>query len=121
MHWYMMQPQLGKAPAYCLCCIGLDNKFSAELVLKSWSYIYSELSKQGIHLLSTAYGDSRLCKFQFSCCDHPQYLCHTSCGKVIYFYWIHVCFKTTNKEWTSVTVFTLTGKGNKCNITRLNC
>jgi len=52
----MVQYLVDKTPAYCLRCIRTDNKFSAELVLKCWSYIYSELSKQGIDLLSTTYG-----------------------------------------------------------------
>jgi len=57
---YMVQPLGDKAPAICLSCIGTDNKFSAELVLKCWNYVYNELNKWGTHLLSTgADGDSR--------------------------------------------------------------
>ena len=42
-----------------LACIGTDNKFSAELVLKRWAYIVSECRKCGITVTSFgADGDS---------------------------------------------------------------
>ena len=57
---YMVKPLTDKVPAFCLSCIGTDNRFSAELVLKRWNYINSELKSRGIHLLSIgADGDSR--------------------------------------------------------------
>ena len=42
---YMVQPRGDKASVFCLSCTGTDNTFSAELVLKRWNYIYSELNK----------------------------------------------------------------------------
>ena len=49
----MVQPFAEKVPAFCLSCVGTDNKFNAELVLKHWHYIlYCELKKRDIHVLS---------------------------------------------------------------------
>ena len=46
--------------AFCLACIGTDNKFNADIVLKQWKYIYNELNQRGILLVSVgAYGNSR--------------------------------------------------------------
>ena len=57
---YMVQPLTENVPAFCLSCVGTDNKFNAELVLKRWQYIYSELQKRNVHLMSyAADGDSR--------------------------------------------------------------
>ena len=42
---YMVQPLTENVPAFCLSCIETDNKFTTELVLKRWQYIYSELKK----------------------------------------------------------------------------
>ena len=56
----MVQPLTEKVPAFCLSCVGTDNKFNAELVLKRWRCIYSELQKRNVHLMSyAADGDSR--------------------------------------------------------------
>ena len=48
---YMVQPLTENVPAFCLSCVGTDNKFNAELVLKRWQYIYSELQKRNVHLM----------------------------------------------------------------------
>ena len=57
---YMIQPLTIAVPAFCLACIGTDNKFDAELVIKRWHYIHNELNQCGITLVSIgAYGDSR--------------------------------------------------------------
>ena len=57
---YMVQPLAENVPAFCLSCLGTNNKFDAEIVLKRWNYIYSELKKRDINLLSIgADGDSR--------------------------------------------------------------
>ena len=36
----MAQPLCQNVPAFCLACLGTDNKFTAEQVLKRWKYIY---------------------------------------------------------------------------------
>ena len=57
---YMVQPLTKGVPAFCLACLGSDNKFSAELVLNRWKYIYQECEKRGISVASFgADGDSR--------------------------------------------------------------
>lgn len=35
---YMVQSLAKNVPAFCLSCVGTDNKFNAELVLKRWQY-----------------------------------------------------------------------------------
>jgi len=42
---YMIQPLTIGVPAFCLACIGMDNKFNAELVIKCWHYIHNELNQ----------------------------------------------------------------------------
>lgn len=57
---YMVQPRTIEVPPFCLACIGTDNKFNAEMVMKRWQYIYDQLNQRGIHLVSIgADGDSR--------------------------------------------------------------
>ena len=57
---YMAQSLSDSVPAYCLACIGTNNKFSADLVLRRWKYIYSECAKRGIRVVSFgADGDPR--------------------------------------------------------------
>ena len=57
---YMAQPISDGVPAFCLCCIGTDNKFCNKLVLKRWKYIHFECQKRGIKVVSFgADGDSR--------------------------------------------------------------
>ena len=57
---YMAQPLTQGVPAFCLACLGTNNKFTAEHVLKRWQYIYLECKKLGITVISFgADGDSR--------------------------------------------------------------
>lgn len=54
---YMIQSLTIGVPAFCLSCIGTDNKFDAELFIKCW---HKELSQCGITLVSIGVdGDSR--------------------------------------------------------------
>ena len=39
---YMAQPLSRNTPPFCLSCMGTDNKFTAEEVLKRWKYIAAE-------------------------------------------------------------------------------
>ena len=54
---YMAQPLSPVAPAFILACLGTDNRFSTEHVLKRWAYIREECSKRGISVIS--HGDTR--------------------------------------------------------------
>ena len=45
---YMAQPVSEGVPAFCLACLGTDNKFCAELVLERWKYVY-RMQKKGNH------------------------------------------------------------------------
>lgn len=57
---YMAQSLSEGVPAFCLACMGTNNKFTAHRVLKRWKYIYSECKKRGIMVVSFgADGDSR--------------------------------------------------------------
>ena len=57
---YVVQPLTKGVPPFCLACIGTDNKFDAEVVMKRWQYIHDQLNQRGIHLVSIgADGDSR--------------------------------------------------------------
>ena len=57
---YMVQPLTKGVPAFCLACLGSDNRFSNELVAKRWKHIREECHKRGIIALSFgADGDSR--------------------------------------------------------------
>jgi len=56
---YMAQPLARGVPAFCLACLGTNNKFTSEHVLKRWQYIYTECKKLGIVVISFgADGDS---------------------------------------------------------------
>ena len=58
--YYMAQPLTQGVPAFCLACLGTDNKFTAEHILKRWQYIYLECKKLGITVINFgADGDSR--------------------------------------------------------------
>ena len=63
---YMVKPLCHDAPAFCLGCLGTNNRFDADLVLKRWKYIVQECNKRGIMVTSFgADGDSReLCAMQ---------------------------------------------------------
>ena len=57
---YMAQPLSDGVPAFCLACLGTNNKFTSDLVLKRWRYIFTECKKRGILVVSFgADGDSR--------------------------------------------------------------
>ena len=57
---YMAQPLSEGVPAFCLACMGTNNKFTAQDVLKRWNCNFSESKKRGITVLSFgADGDSR--------------------------------------------------------------
>lgn len=47
---YMAQPLARGVPAFCLACLGTNNKFTSEHVLKRWQYIYTEC--KNLELLS---------------------------------------------------------------------
>ena len=49
---YMAQPLANDVPAFCLACLGTNNKFDYHLVKQRWLYIVSECSKQGITVIS---------------------------------------------------------------------
>ena len=57
---YMAQPLAEDVPAFCVCCMGTNNKFAAEHVLKRWTQIFLECKKREITQLSFgADGDSQ--------------------------------------------------------------
>lgn len=45
---YMAQPLTINVPPFCLCCMGTDNKFTYEEVLKRWKYIVTECAVRGM-------------------------------------------------------------------------
>ena len=54
---YVVQPHTKGVPPFCLACIGTENKFDAEVVMKRWQYIHDQ---RGIHLVSIGVdGDSQ--------------------------------------------------------------
>ena len=58
---YMVQPLKEGTHSFCLACIDTNNKITGEDILKRWDYIYQEMSKRGITIVSfSADGDSRL-------------------------------------------------------------
>ena len=60
---YTVQPLKEGIPSFCLACVGTDNKFTNEGVLRTWKYIQEELTKRGVTILNfAADGDSRLLK-----------------------------------------------------------
>lgn len=59
----MAQPLADKAPSFCFCIYGTDNKFKSEDVLARWKRIREETSKSGIEIMGVSSdGDSRLLK-----------------------------------------------------------
>ena len=58
---YVAQPLKKDTASFCLACIGTNNKFTAQQVLQRWDYIYTELTKRGVKIVSfAADGGSRL-------------------------------------------------------------
>ena len=57
---YMAQGLCEGVPTFCLACMGSDNKFIFEDILKRWKFIFMECKKRGITVVSFgADGDSR--------------------------------------------------------------
>ena len=58
---YVAQPLKESTPSFCLACIGTDNRFTGDEILKRWNYILQEAQKCDIQVVSfSADGDSRL-------------------------------------------------------------
>ena len=47
----MMQPLQEKAPPYCLCLYGTDNKFTSKDVMQRWNFLLQEAAKYDITIL----------------------------------------------------------------------
>ena len=57
---YMAQSLTEGVPSFSLACLGTDNMFSSDVLLKRWRYIFSECKKRGIKVVSFgADSDSR--------------------------------------------------------------
>lgn len=57
---YMVKPLQEDVLAFCLACLGTDNKFCTQLVLNRWKYIWEECRKRNITVISFgADGDAR--------------------------------------------------------------
>ena len=64
---YMAQPVKEGIPAFCLACLGTNNKFTNETVLQRWKYVYKEYQKRNVHVLSFGGdGDSRVMKAMYT-------------------------------------------------------
>ena len=58
---YMVQSLSPNTPPFCLCLIGTDNCFDANMMTSRWKYIVKECKKRNIEVISFgADGDSRL-------------------------------------------------------------
>ena len=51
---YMAQPLTDGVLAFCLSCLGTSNKFTSDLLLKRWKYIFTECKNRGISVVSFA-------------------------------------------------------------------
>jgi len=70
---YMAQALSLHVRAFCLACLGTDNRFSADDILKRWKHIYLEYRKRDITIVSYgADGDSRALKAMKSSCQLLQ-------------------------------------------------
>lgn len=59
----MAQPLSSKAPPFCLCVFGTNNKFTHAQVAQRWKYVKAALNEEGISVIGRASdGDSRLMK-----------------------------------------------------------
>ena len=69
---YTAQPLTDGVEAFCLACLGISNKFTSDLLIKQWKYIFTDCKKRGISVvIFAADGDSvgnlKLCRYlQFS-------------------------------------------------------
>uniref|UniRef100_A0A1X7UZ56 MULE transposase domain-containing protein n=1 Tax=Amphimedon queenslandica TaxID=400682 RepID=A0A1X7UZ56_AMPQE len=69
---YTATPLKEGAPSFTLACIGNDNKFTFEEVMKQWQCIFSELKNRGIRVTSfSADGDSQSLKAMRVTCVFP--------------------------------------------------
>ena len=60
---YMAQSLANNVPAFCLACMGTDNKFIALSLMQRWKYIVTECNKRNIAVVSFGGdGDSRIMK-----------------------------------------------------------
>ena len=60
-YMYVVKPLKESTPSFCLACLGTDNKFTAQVILQRWAYIYNELKKRDVKIISfAADGDSHL-------------------------------------------------------------
>lgn len=67
-------------PAFCLACMGTNNKFTAHYVLKWWKHIFSEAKKRGITVVS--FGDTITLTFlQPAKAFHPVRMVFLVCSK----------------------------------------
>ena len=67
---YMAQAISKQVPAFCLACIGTNNRFSTDDVLKRWKHVYLECKAHGITVVSFgANGDTRALKAMKSSCQ----------------------------------------------------
>ena len=80
---YMIQPLNIAVPAFCLACIGTDNNFYAELVIKHWNNIHNQLNQCRVTLVSigqmVTQGNLGLCRCQHNYClplKVLQVFCH---------------------------------------------
>ena len=56
---YMAQFLRPDVPAFCLACKGTDNKFTADLILIRWKYIFLECNKRRISVVNFGADGSR--------------------------------------------------------------
>ena len=67
---YVAQPVSLNAPAFCIACIGSNNRFKTDDVLQRWKYIYSQCTACGITVVSFgADGDTRELKAMKTACQ----------------------------------------------------
>ena len=106
---YMARSLTEGIPSLYLACLGTDDKFSADVLLKRWRCIFTECEKRGIKLASFgANGDSRkskTCNWQCTCTSqsspwlvdwiclswafHPSESLGSLCKKTITVYSMH--------------------------------
>ena len=67
---YVAQPVSLNAPAFCIACIGSNNRFKTDDVLQRWKYIYFLCTARGITVVSFgADGDTRELKAMKTACQ----------------------------------------------------
>ena len=69
-YMYMAQALSKQVPAFCLACVGTNNRFNAVDVLKRWKHIYLQCKVHGITVvIFGADGDIRALKAMKSSCQ----------------------------------------------------